>query len=561
MLCCRRPPIPLAVRVKIDPALLKQLLEAENAASPYGAEGRAVLRSAKPTPVTFFVRLAESAPLDDLAGVKDVQARRAQVAERLQATAQRTQAPLVTLSRGGIGRGAIVRYSSFWVFNGLLVEGNLRTALALAARPDVDALLPNRTHQLSAPVVEEPSAQPAATTAWNIGKIGADRVWDTLGVTGQGIVVANMDTGVDWNHAALQRKYRGYNAANPATSDHNYNWFDPTGTYPNAPGPNRPAISVYSDHGTHTMGTIVGSDPAGNERIGVAPDAQWVGVKVFDDQGYATDEWIHRGFQWCLAPTRLDGSNPNPALAPDIVSNSWGDDDHPNDVTFAPDVLALRTAGILTVFAAGNNGPDSGTVGSPASSAGVFSVGATDSQDTIASFSARGPSPWGEIKPEVSAPGVGVRSAIAGGGYASWGGTSMATPHVAGLAALMWQADRLRAGSANVQGQSANPTLTITATEYIITSTVVDLGAPGEDNTYGYGRIDAFQAVSNILQSGTVAGRVTDGATNAPLRERAAHAGQPGYRRAVSRDLGARRDLCPARGRGAVRPDRDQVRL
>lgn len=498
--------IPVQLRVKIDPALLEQLVRQSQDAQRQGG---------KAAPITYLVHLREQAPLRGLAGIASQDERRALLVERLQDTARRSQSGVLAYLEGQQHAGEVARYRSFWVFNGLAVEGNLATALALAQRPEVEAIRPNRTHHLSLPKAPATaaSAEDAAVATvggveWNIARIGVDRIWEALGFTGAGIVVANMDSGVDWTHPGLQSRYRGYNPANPAASNHNYNWFDPTNTYPNAPGPNRPDISNISDHGTHTMGTMVGGSEGGTA-IGMAPGARWIAAKIFDDRGNSTDEWIHAGFQWLLAPTDLHGQNPDPSKAPDIVCNSWGDDNG-QDLTFRDDVNALRATGIFTAWASGNKGPAEGTVGSPASLGNALAVGAVDNQDRIAYFSSRGPSPWGYIKPEVVAPGVNIRSTIAGGSYeAGWNGTSMATPHVAGLAALMWEADR----SPAMQGQGANPSLTITSTEYIIQETALELGAAGKDNAYGFGLIDAYQAVSTVIQGGTFAGRVTDADT------------------------------------------------
>ncbi|MCD6518952.1 MAG: S8 family serine peptidase [Anaerolineae bacterium] len=481
--------LPVQARAKIDPRLLKQLLQAQKEASRQGL--------AKPKSTTFLVYLKKQATLASLCSTSNIQTRRQLIVARLQATAQRSQAGLIPLLESNLQKGHISRYKSYWIFNGFAVDGDLHAALELARRPEVAALLPNRTHQL--PPTKALSTE---NIEWNITHIGADRVWNALGITGRGVVVANMDSGVDWTHPALQRKYRGYNPANPAASTHDYNWFDATGTYPNAPGPTRPHVSAWSDHGTHTMGIILGSTEDGENIVGVAPGAQWIAVKVFDDNGETTDEWIHAGFQWILAPTDLHGENPDPSKAPDIVNNSWGSENG-WDSTFYQDLLALQNAGILTVWAAGNSGPSSQTINAPASFPHAFAVGAVDAQDEIAPFSSRGPSPWGEIKPEVVAPGVNIRSTIAGGLYGVLEGTSMATPHVAGLMALIQEA--------------SNHTLSIEATEYIITSTAKDLGTPGEDNDYGYGLIDAFQAVSTVFQGGTFRGCVRDAETGAPI--------------------------------------------
>jgi bacillopeptidase F len=165
------------------------------------------------------------------------------------------------------------------------------------------------------------------------------------------------------------------------------------------------------------------------------------------------------------------------------------------DLTFLPDVQALRAAGIFPVFSAGNEGElGDGTVGAPAGFPESLAVGATDFDDTVASFSSRGPSFWGEFKPEVCAPGVDIRSSIPGGGYeGGWSGTSMAAPHVAGLAALLL---------------SANRTLTLDELETFMRFTADDFGEVGPDNACGWGRIDAYDAVRWVLGAGKLYGLV-----------------------------------------------------
>ncbi|MFH1084539.1 MAG: S8 family serine peptidase, partial [Chloroflexota bacterium] len=502
--------LPLAARQKIEPELVRALLRAQGQAD--GAAG-----SAAPT-VTFLVYMREQAEMAPIAKLASTLQRRQLVAHTLQETARRSQVGVLALLEAQRAAGRIADYRSYWAFNGLAVDGDLQAAIALALRPDVEALRANRVHHLPVRVGGDALL---ADAAWNIQKIGADRVWSTFGVTGKGVVVASLDSGVDWTHPALRSSYRGYNAQVPSATTHDYHWFDFTGTYRRAPGPNRPRISGASDHGTHTMGTLVGVEPSGANAIGVAPGARWIAVKVFDDFGSTTDERLHAGFQWCLAPTDLDGRNPNPALAPDVVNNSWGDDDGA-DVTFAQDLRAWQAAGILSVWAAGNSGPNPGTINAPASLRGALAVGATDSQDIIAGTSSRGPTFWGDIKPDVAAPGVNIRSSIAGGSYeGGWNGTSMATPHVAGVAALLLEA--------------SNHGLSIAATQEVITRTALDLGAVGRDNAYGYGRVDAYQAVATVFTGGTFAGRVVEQAGGAPvagaviaLRNRATGGGTSG---------------------------------
>ncbi len=463
--------IPLALRVKIEPLVLKELDSGEK--------------------TTYLVHLTQQADLAPAQRIQGKLTRRQAVVSSLQAVAERSQRGIRAYLDGQQASGHVEGYIPFWVFNGLAVTGDLETLLALAARPEVDAIRANHTHQLPNP--PSPFLSPLweggeeeGGVEWNIAQVRADQVWSDFGITGRGVVAANMDTGADWTHPALQGKYRG------ADGNHDYNWFDFTDTYPIAPD------DGY-DHGTHTMGTIVGDDGGANQ-IGMAPGAQWIAVKVFDDYGVTDDVKIHQGFQWMLAPTDLNGENPDPSQAPDVVSNSWGSTNGA-DPTFWPDVAAWRAAGIFPVFAAGNEGEmGDGSVDSPGSFPHAVAVGATDSEDAIAYFSSRGPSFWEETKPDVSAPGVDIRSSVPGGGYATSAGTSMATPHVAGLAALLLEAASLT---------GADPTLTLDDLENFMKYTALDLGESGPDNDYGAGRIDAYDAVRWALGAGKLYGTVT----------------------------------------------------
>jgi subtilisin family serine protease len=331
-------------------------------------------------------------------------------------------------------------------------------------------------------------AAPAPTpenVAWGVGRIRADQVWKGLGITGQGVVVANIDTGVDWQHPTLRQSYRGL--GNGVVPDHLHNWFDATSEAASYP-------SDQHSHGTHTMGTIVGENGTG-----VAPGAQWMACKAFDSSGYALDSWLYACFQFMLAPGGV------PTLAPDIINNSWGDSNGKlTDLQRTTEIL--RAAGILALFSSGNDGPEAGTVGSPASNPGVASVGATDQDEEVAWFSSRGPSPINnETKPLIVAPGVLVPSSIVGGSYALYNGTSMAAPHVSGAAALLL---------------NANPTLDIRAMLYALTSTAVQVGRaitiPNNDS--GFGRIDAYAAVLSVLDTGVITGSVREsGASGAPI--------------------------------------------
>lgn len=299
-----------------------------------------------------------------------------------------------------------------------------------------------------------------------------------------------MDTGVEWIHPALMEKWRGYD---PVTeeADPAGNWFDAVyGTeFPEDP----------HGHGTHVMGTTVGQEADGSNKIGVAPGARWIAVRILDESGFGSDLDILSGAQWILAP---EG---NADLAPDIVNNSWGGGPGIDD-WFRDAVVNWRAAGIFPVVAAGNQRPGEpppgpGSISVPGNYPESFAVAATDSSDSLAGFSLLGPSPYdpGLIKPEISAPGVDIRSAVPGGGYeGGWNGTSMAAPAVTGTAALLLSADQ---------------SLTVDDLAVLLTGTTVTLTDekfPASPNFgYGYGLVDAFEAVAAVAEgTGFVTGKV-----------------------------------------------------
>lgn len=450
---------------------------------------RRALRQAAPDErVRVIVCLREQADLDETpAGAMARIDRRAYAVSTLQAAAAHSQVDLVARLERAQAAGQVASYTPFWIFNGVAVQAQPALIEELALRPEIAVIqldhyrqwLPNTTAISNLPTS---NFQPLTAAEWGVDRIRAPEVWASLHVSGTGAVVAGMDTGVDWLHPALRERYRGYAPHGPA--NHVYNWYDATGgaLYP---------VDGHG-HGTHTMGAIVGQDG-----VGVAPGAQWIAVKVLNNQGQGYDSWIHAGFQWLMAP----GGDPD--WAPDVVNNSWG-----NDIgsltTFQDDLRALRAAGILAVFSSGNNGPNRATVGSPASLPEAFAVGASDSDDEAANFSSRGPSPWGEIRPHVVAPGVNVRSSLPGGAYGVKNGTSMAAPHVAGVAALL---------------RSVSPTLSVTRTAYLITSTALPLGDLVPNNDTGWGRVDAFAAVVALAHTGFISGRVVRADDGAPIAD------------------------------------------
>src|SRR5699024_4492353 len=200
--------------------------------------------------------------------------------------------------------------------NGIAVTGSKEVSKDVACYPEVEKVLPNEERELfPTSVTDETVKKPEANldqVEWNIEKVKAPQVWDK-GINGQGAVIASIDTGVQWDHPALKDKYRGYDLKTGEV-DHSYSWFDAT----------EEASEPMDDegHGTHTVGTMVGSEPDNTEQIGVAPGASWIAVKAFKD-GEATDEDLLAAAEWILAPTDEAG-NTRLDQAPDIVNNSWG---------------------------------------------------------------------------------------------------------------------------------------------------------------------------------------------------------------------------------------------
>jgi bacillopeptidase F len=283
---------------------------------------------------------------------------------------------------------------------------------------------------------------------------------------GHGVVVANMDTGVDGDHPDLRGSWRG--GAN--------SWFDPFD------GSTQPYD--INGHGTATMGIMVGSDSSGTY-VGAAPGASWIAAKIFDDMGNTSESIIHQGFLWLLDP---DG-DPSTPDAPAVVNASWGTDDVGTcDLRYQLDLAALRAANILVVFAAGNSGPAQPSSVSPADNPGSFAAGAVDRSDHVAAFSSRGPSACtGGVFPDVVAPGVNVpTTGLSLGGiaqYTSVSGTSFAAPHVAAAAALL---------------AGAFPGVAVSDVEQSLQSSARDLG-PNHD--YGHGGLDVFAAYQALLQT------------------------------------------------------------
>jgi len=389
-----------------------------------------------------------------------------------------------------------IAYRSYWVSN--VIEARLsQSAIAeLAGRNDVASIKSNRAFAMPLPQVEQGTApNTIEAIPYGVTKIQAPDVW-AAGYNGQGIVIAGEDTGYQWDHPALQPHYRGWDGA---TADHNYNWHDSIHDSSGNPcGNDSPEPCDDVGHGTHTAGTFAGDD-GGTHQIGVAPGAKWVGCRNMD-AGNGTPARYIECMQWMLAPTDSNDANPNPDLAPDVVSNSWGCPTSEGCTTgdeLEAAVASVVAGGILFVASAANDGPDCGTIVTPpATYDASFVVGATDSQDRMAGFSSRGPVDGSTlIRPDLSAPGVGVNSSLPPNAYGNLSGTSMAAPHVSGTAALV---------------MSVNPALRghpDQVAEILRSSTVTD-GITDPSNTgcggltmndwpnyqAGYGRLNAYAA-------------------------------------------------------------------
>lgn len=284
---------------------------------------------------------------------------------------------------------------------------------------------------------------------WGISKIHADSVW-ALGYRGKGIVVGGQDTGIEWDNPYLKNAYRGWNGN---AADHNYHWYDAIHTISplNSDSLNPCGLNVTipcddDNHGTHTVGTMVGQ--LGDFTIGVAPEAKFIGCRCME-RGWGSPQTYLECFEWFLAPRDIAGNKPNPALAPDVINNSWGCPfmegcEQSNFQVLNQAILNLKAAGIAVVASAGNEGPSCTTIFyPPAMYEATFVVGAISPNDTIAGFSSRGPvaiDGSNRLKPNVTAPGVAVISTIIGGALGAWNGTSMASPHVAGAIALLLEA-------------------------------------------------------------------------------------------------------------------------
>jgi len=408
-------------------------------------------------------------------------------------------------------------YHTYNVVNALSLKANNNLIEELAAQKTVRRVLYDPWFKIEQSVAtSKPLTQyRMADTTYGVKMINAPAVWEQ-GITGQGITVAGQDTGYDWNIDPLRSKYRGWNSTD-STADHNYHWHDAIHEISPLHGDTMPspdqnpcgldALEPCDDnnHGTHTMGTMVGSTD--EEAIGVAPDAKWIGCRSLE-RGWGKLSTYTECFEFFLAPTDLNGENPKPELAPHVINNSWY---CPAEEGCTPDTWEvmqivmenIKASGTMLVVSAGNSGPGCSTIEAPpAIFETAFTVGAVAADSIIANFSSRGPLSTDSttIAPHVVAPGVQVRSVIRGGVFQNNSGTSMSGPHVAGMAALLFSSDPQFEGE-------------VSTIENVITSSTLQrlssqdcssfLGDEVPNAVYGHGIVDVFWALESLKITST----------------------------------------------------------
>lgn len=400
-------------------------------------------------------------------------------------------------------------YRSFYIVNSLQLHADAAILVALSQRDDVKRVITNPQLKLSTnpgvPFLVSDLPQSVNSIPWGVQRVRAPEVW-AWDYHGEGVVVAGQDTGYDWDHPALKNSYRGWDGQSVS---HDYFWHDAIHSGGGACGADSPVPCDDHWHGTHTMGTIAGASET--DQIGVAPGAKWIGCRNMSE-GMGTPASYAECFEFFLAPYPVSGEpqDGNPTYAPDVINNSWScpvsegcDADH---IAYLNQVVNnVRAAGIMVVASAGNDGSICSSVNEPPGMFdATYTVGATssDTLDSIASFSSRGTG-TSLLKPDITAPGMYVKSSIPGSGYIEASGTSMASPHIVGVIALLW---------------SANPAMRgeLQLTEDILNLAAVDrystqCGDPSgtvPNNVYGWGRVDALAAVQLVV--GTLSGSVTD---------------------------------------------------
>lgn len=398
------------------------------------------------------------------------------------------------------------RYESFYINNSIIVRNaDAQLAGELQQHPAVLKVTYNTPFRMK-PVgnSRQPTAPAVNGVEQSLSVIKADQVW-AMNIAGQGIVVAGQDTGVQWDHPALVRQYRGFNGR---AVSHDYNWHDAIKKQVGRNTRNKCGFAAKapcddSGHGTHTLATVAGSDGQ-NNKVGVAPAAKWIACRNMD-AGVGTVASYTECFQFFFAPYPYGGvpeKDGKPEYAPHVMNNSWGctKSEGCQGDEFSEILKVMYQAGIMVVASAGNEGSGCSTIADPPANQSqlTFSVGATNNAMKIASFSSRGPSALDKaVGPDIVAPGVNIRSAVPGNGYQSMSGTSMSGPHMVGVVALLWSANK------NYVGRIAETGDLLRKTAMPLKSNENCGGISGQtipNNTYGAGMVDALAAVKVVLQ-------------------------------------------------------------
>ncbi len=423
------------------------------------------------------------------------------VRKRLEKRATESQNILKPTLDSLLAHRQILSYRSHWLISSFTVTLPIRGLEALGAASSISKIILPPRPELIPPAPNEKSYRQAsgssATVESNLESVRARAAW-SRGYTGKGRIICSFDTGVEGTHPALRGNWKGLDGDSAAA------WFDPVAR---KSFPHSFKLASLREHGTHTMGVMVGRDTLSGDTIGVAPGAKWISAAVIDIPGAS----IVDAFEWAADPDR----DPNTiADVPDVINHSWG---APNSILgcealFNRLIDNTEALGIVNIFAAGNEGRQGAqTIRNPANRAldsiDCFAVGFADHRTpgspTLSSSSSRGPSDCDgfSIKPNVVAPGVNIRSSILSGAYGFRSGSSMAAPHVAGIVAL------LRQKNPNASPEQIKTTLLTSAR---------DLGSPGADNNYGWGYVNALAALEALPESENPVLRVTALTPNQP---------------------------------------------
>jgi len=430
----------------------------------------------------LFVILNSQVDLSSASQISDYESRRERVYNTLVEHAEKTQPGL----RQSLQNFRIA-YTPYYLENALEVKADSILMLWLNSRPEVGRVLysPQMRPLPEKPPVAPGNAGAPSTPLWNLQTLQVARVWNELGITGEGVVIGQSDSGAQYDHPELAASFRGKDG------QFDYNWYDPW-YHTRIP-------EDLGGHGTHTLGIILG------QNTGVAPGATWYAC-VNLARNLGNPALYLDCMQFMLAPFPQGGDpfhDGDPALGAQVSNNSWGCPpmEGCDAEALRPAAQALRAAGIFLAVSAGNEGPGCATVDSPlALYQAVFSVGASDRSGNVAGFSSRGPvtvDGSGRIKPDILAPGVEILSAAPEDTYAIFSGTSMSGPHVAGVVALMWSANPDLVGdiqrTEQILEQSAQP----------YTGAVPNCPEASQvpSSVYGYGMLDAYQAVQSALQA------------------------------------------------------------